>query len=80
MADCAVVEDGLPGIRAGLSAGLTVFAFQPHGADPDIPEQVTIVKGLLDLRGVLGRGAEPGGADGGGPRLRSDPHCRTPER
>jgi len=52
-ADCAVVEDSLPGIRAGLAAGMTVFAFQPHETDPAIPDQVTIVKSLMDLRAVF---------------------------
>lgn len=28
---CAVVEDSLPGIRAGLAAGMATFAFDPHG-------------------------------------------------
>jgi HAD superfamily hydrolase (TIGR01509 family) len=73
-AECAVVEDSLPGIRAGLAAGMTVFAFQPYGAAPSIPGQVTIVKELIELRRVLQRGAaEPGVADGRGPPLRSDP-------
>jgi HAD superfamily hydrolase (TIGR01509 family) len=55
-AECAVVEDSLPGIRAGIAAGMTVFAFQPHGVDPTIPGQVTIVKELLELRSILRRG------------------------
>jgi HAD superfamily hydrolase (TIGR01509 family) len=37
---CAVVEDSLPGIQAGLAAGMQVFAFQPHETDPRIPEEV----------------------------------------
>jgi len=28
---CAVVEDSTPGIEAGLAAGMTVFALDPHG-------------------------------------------------
>ena len=32
---CAVVEDSLPGIRAGLAAGMTTFAFRWRGALPD---------------------------------------------
>lgn len=32
---CAVVEDSLPGIRAGLAAGMTTFAFRWPGALPD---------------------------------------------
>lgn len=62
-ADCAVVEDSLPGIRAGIAAGMTVFAFQPSEVDPGIPRQATVVKELAELRGLLRRGAaEPGGA------------------
>ncbi|HMJ10840.1 MAG TPA: HAD-IA family hydrolase [Polyangiaceae bacterium] len=58
--DCAVVEDSLPGIRAGLAAGMTVFAFQPHDVDPRVPSEVTILKNLLELRGLLGfSAAEP---------------------
>jgi HAD superfamily hydrolase (TIGR01509 family) len=74
-ADCAVVEDSIPGIRAGLAAGMTVFAFQPHDVDPRIPGGVTIVKELLELRSVLrGGAADPAVADGRDPRLRSGPH------
>jgi HAD superfamily hydrolase (TIGR01509 family) len=51
--DCAVVEDSLPGIRAGLAAGMRVFAFQPDEQEPDIPAQVTVVKNLLELRAVF---------------------------
>ncbi|WP_341703126.1 HAD family hydrolase [Ferrovibrio sp.] len=31
---CAVVEDSLPGVQAGLRAGMTVFAYRPEPADP----------------------------------------------
>ena len=51
--DCSVVEDSLPGIRAGLAAGMTVFAFQPDDTDPAIPSHVTVVKDLRALRGIL---------------------------
>jgi beta-phosphoglucomutase-like phosphatase (HAD superfamily) len=36
-ADCAVAEDSLPGIRAGMAAGMTMFVFQPHGVPPAFP-------------------------------------------
>lgn len=52
--DCAVLEDSLPGIRAGLAAGMTVFAFQPQDVDPRIPAGVTVLKSLLELRSLLG--------------------------
>jgi HAD superfamily hydrolase (TIGR01509 family) len=58
--DCAVVEDSLPGILAGLAAGMRVFAFQPEGVDPRIPSDVTVVKRLLDLHGVFGGAAAYG--------------------
>lgn len=48
--DCAVVEDSLPGIHAGLAAGMKVFAFQPQGVDARIPREVTVIKALLELR------------------------------
>jgi beta-phosphoglucomutase-like phosphatase (HAD superfamily) len=51
--DCVVVEDSLPGIRAGLAAGMRVFAFQPHGVDPRIPRDVTVVKELRELHSVF---------------------------
>ena len=60
-ADCAVLEDSLLGIRAGLAAGMTVFAFQPYGVDPSIPSQVTVVKELRELCGIFRQSAaEPG--------------------
>jgi HAD superfamily hydrolase (TIGR01509 family) len=50
---CAVVEDSLPGIQAGLAAGMAVFALQPAGADPRIPSHVHVVSHLQELRDVL---------------------------
>jgi HAD superfamily hydrolase (TIGR01509 family) len=58
--DCVVVEDSLPGIQAGLAAGMTVFAFQPQDVDPRIPAEVTVLKSLLELPSLLGTGAAPG--------------------
>lgn len=51
--ECAVVEDSLPGIQAGLAAGMAVFAFQPHDVDPRIPGEVTVLKSLLELCSFL---------------------------
>lgn len=51
--DCAVVEDSLPGIRAGLAAGMTVFAFEPHAVGPNVPDEVTVLRDLLTLRILL---------------------------
>lgn len=51
--DCAVVEDSLPGMRAGLAAGMTVFAFQPYGVGPATVEGTTTVKKLIELRDLI---------------------------
>ncbi len=50
---CAVVEDSLPGVGAGLAAGMKVFAFQPHGRDADLPEGVVVVEHLRELQHLL---------------------------
>src|SRR5258706_9740007 len=47
---CAVVEDSLPGLRAGIAAGMRVFALQPPGIAADRPAGITVVRRLLDLR------------------------------
>ena len=49
-AECAVVEDSLPGLAAGLAAGMKVFAFQPFPPAPDLPSGVTVLRSLLELR------------------------------
>ncbi|MFL9927397.1 HAD-IA family hydrolase [Herbaspirillum lusitanum] len=48
-ARCAVVEDSLPGIHAGLAAGMKVYALQVHQPDPDIPSGVHVVRELAEL-------------------------------
>jgi HAD superfamily hydrolase (TIGR01509 family) len=50
---CAVVEDSLFGVQAGLAAGMTVFAFQPDGVDPRLPGEVTVLKSLLEVRSLI---------------------------
>jgi beta-phosphoglucomutase-like phosphatase (HAD superfamily) len=55
--DCLVVEDSLPGIRAGLAAGMTVFAFQPHGMDLDVPSGTIPLAGLIEIRDRIVSGA-----------------------
>ncbi len=52
-ARCAVIEDSLPGIQAGLAAGMQVFALQRHGVDPRIPEEVTVITELRELHVVF---------------------------
>lgn len=51
--ECAVVEDSLPGIIAGIAAGMRVFALQPHGDDPGLPPEATVVRSLAELRAYL---------------------------
>jgi len=48
-ADCVVVEDSLPGIQAGIAAGMQVFAFQPHEVDRRIPGNVTVIRHLSEV-------------------------------
>ncbi|WP_050479899.1 HAD family hydrolase [Herbaspirillum rhizosphaerae] len=50
---CAVVEDSLPGIQAGLAAGMTVFALQPEDHIPDLPDGVHVIRELAELPGRL---------------------------
>ncbi|MEO2198544.1 MAG: HAD-IA family hydrolase [bacterium] len=50
---CRVVDDSLPGIHAGVAAGMTVFAYQPDGDDPNIPPGVVTVRRLADLQPIL---------------------------
>ena len=58
--DCAVVEDSLPGMLAGVAAGMTVFAFQPHGVDPRTPAATRPLAQLLDLRDLFATSAAGG--------------------
>jgi HAD superfamily hydrolase (TIGR01509 family) len=50
---CAVVEDSLPGMHAGVAAGMTVFALQEDVPHPDIPEGVHVVRSLDELSVIL---------------------------
>jgi len=56
-ARCAVVEDSLVGVQAGIAAGMRVFAYQPDEVDPQMPPGVHILKRLGDLLPALGQGA-----------------------
>jgi HAD superfamily hydrolase (TIGR01509 family) len=47
---CAVVEDSLPGIVAGLAAGMRVFSLLPVSELPaDFVERVVCIRNLVDL-------------------------------
>lgn len=48
-ARCAVVEDSLPGVQAGLAAGMKVIALQEHGVHPDLPDEVAVITHLGQL-------------------------------
>ncbi|MDB5847403.1 MAG: haloacid dehalogenase [Rhodoferax sp.] len=53
--DCAVVEDSLPGIMAGLAAGMRVFSLcDPDTIPADIKPKITQIARLADLDGLLG--------------------------
>jgi len=47
---CAVVEDSLPGVTAGLAAGMPTFWFHPP---PDMPKSVSALHNLTDLADAL---------------------------
>lgn len=48
--NCAVVEDSIPGIQAGIAAGMQVFSLHPiAGLPPEISERVRSIGGLSQL-------------------------------
>jgi beta-phosphoglucomutase-like phosphatase (HAD superfamily) len=47
---CAVVEDSIAGVRAGIAAGMAVFAYQPHSVDARLPPGVRIFSHFDELR------------------------------
>nr|WP_315243274.1 HAD-IA family hydrolase [uncultured Albidiferax sp.] len=55
-AHCAVVEDSLPGLLAGLAAGMQVFSLHPQeGLAAEVAERVTFIAGLDALGPLLAR-------------------------
>ncbi len=53
-AQCAVVEDSLPGMLGGLAAGMRVFSLHPRqGLPEDVSRQVIFIDGLPDLQSWL---------------------------
>lgn len=51
---CAVVEDSLPGVQAGLAAGMQVFCLHPRASTPaELAERIVFIDGLAELRPYL---------------------------
>ncbi|MFJ3058993.1 HAD family hydrolase [Herbaspirillum sp. NPDC087042] len=50
---CVVVEDSLPGVQAGLAAGMKVVALQEHGVHQDMPDSVQVITHLSQLHAHL---------------------------
>jgi HAD superfamily hydrolase (TIGR01509 family) len=46
---CAVVEDSLPGVQAGVAAGMQVFALQPEQVEAKLPKQAKVISRLAEL-------------------------------
>jgi HAD superfamily hydrolase (TIGR01509 family) len=56
-AHCAVVEDSLPGVQAGVAAGMQVYAVRPTQPIPEaLRKQVTVLGGLQELQDLLPEG------------------------
>ncbi|WP_083686236.1 HAD family hydrolase [Rhodoferax koreense] len=52
---CAVVEDSVPGIQAGLAAGMQVFSLcHPETIPPALAGRITQISGVSDLKDFLG--------------------------
>jgi beta-phosphoglucomutase-like phosphatase (HAD superfamily) len=52
---CAVVEDSLPGVEAGLAAGMTVFGYVGGAHAPDLAAAgATTFEDMADLPALLG--------------------------
>lgn len=56
-AHCAVIEDSLPGIAAGLAANMRVYSMcDPATIPADVASRIVQINGLTDLVGELGLG------------------------
>ncbi len=52
---CAVVEDSMPGIQAGLAAGMQVFSLHPRrGLPAEVAGRIQFIDGLHSLQARLG--------------------------
>jgi beta-phosphoglucomutase-like phosphatase (HAD superfamily) len=47
---CVVIEDSIAGVRGGIAAGMTVFAYRPHDPDARIPVGTRVFKHFDELR------------------------------
>ncbi|MEM9587296.1 MAG: HAD-IA family hydrolase [Planctomycetota bacterium] len=50
---CVVVEDSVPGVQAGIAAGMHVIAFDPHGRLAQSHPEVTHIQSLRQLTGKV---------------------------
>jgi HAD superfamily hydrolase (TIGR01509 family) len=51
---CAVVEDSVPGIKAGLAAGMRVFSLLPRSYLPfELADRVVCIRNLTELDAIL---------------------------
>ena len=59
-ADCVVVEDSLPGIAAGLAAGMRVYSMcDPEAVPAEVAAKVVQIDGLADLHTAFGLAGAP---------------------
>jgi HAD superfamily hydrolase (TIGR01509 family) len=50
---CAVIEDSVPGVQAGIAAGMTVFALVDEASRSHLPAQAHPIAGLRELTRLL---------------------------
>lgn len=80
-ADCAVVEDSLPGIAAGLAAGMQVYSLcDPDTIPADVAAQIVQISGLADLHDAFGVSAALARTQRRWRAQRSTPRINRPEK
>jgi beta-phosphoglucomutase-like phosphatase (HAD superfamily) len=59
-ADCLVIEDSIPGVRAARAAGMACAGFDPHGDGGHLREAgaTVIINSLADVPGLVRQGME----------------------